>query len=285
MVRVSKQVWQSFEFNLGRAKALALAHHYLEILIEEGETAMEDYLNAVMGKVLQLVGFDFKAFMETIREAVVGPVQEEISRQLGGLSEEELEARVAQFEGREKRIEQELKDILEPFLTLQLLAEQTLIESAVVLTVAAYEAFLREVVAAEARRRPSIIDKFPEVQKQFTHDALRFYGRNARVAQAELLARSLDAHHPHNVKSYFSRIYGIENIFRTEKLEREVYRLIQARHVIVHRGGFVDRDFKRATKSRQRLGERVHLPYRQVLGHIETVGDFGELVRRAKAVP
>ena len=41
MVRVAKEVWQTFEFNLNRAKALAQSQHYLEVAVTWGPGAMQ----------------------------------------------------------------------------------------------------------------------------------------------------------------------------------------------------------------------------------------------------
>jgi len=277
MVRISKRVWESFEFNLNRAKALAQAQHYLQLLAEQGEEVVQTHVNELLNRIFGAIGIDFKALTRDITEAVAERVKGEFEQQLKTIGPRGIEQRLGGSE--EGEVPDWLEPLFQPLLALQLLAQQTLIESAVVLAVASYEAFLRDVIAAEARRKPSTLDRFPDVQRKLKYETYRRYGGRARLAQAELLAKSLDAYQTDRVRSYFKRIYGIQNVFRTNRLENDLSRLIQIRHLIVHRGGVVDRDFKRATKSKQRLGERIELPYRSVLRYVERVREFGRIVR------
>ena len=150
------------------------------------------------------------------------------------------------------------------------------------LAVAAYEAFLKDVIRAEALKKPSIVREFPNVEKQAYSPALRRYRDKVRMAKAELLAESLEPHHTTSVRSYFKRIYRIENVFETAEIERAISRFIQIRHLIVHSGGIVSPDFRRKTKWKaQRIGDRIELPCRSVLRQIETIRRFGKRVKEA----
>lgn len=278
MVRMAKKIWETFEFNLNRARALALTQHYLKVMLEDGGEAIQTYIDKLLGGFSRIIGFDLGAFIQTVSETTAEPMRKEMERRIEELDTETLEKR---FKGKEDELQEELAGILEPFLTLDLLSQQTLAESAIVMAVASYEAFLRDIVDAEARIRPSVINQFPEVQKLINFKMLRKYGGKPRVAQADLLSKSIETHSTGKVKSFFKRIYGIQNIFKSKKMERDIQQIIQIRHIVVHKGGIVDRDFKQATNTKQRLGERVSLPYERALDGIETIRSFGELVRNA----
>src|SRR2546426_1349336 len=278
MVRVAKEVWQTFEFNLSRAKALVQSQHYLEVAVTKGEDAVQAYVQDFMTKVFVLIGLDYKGMMANVMKAVEGPLIAQMEAYMKE-HEQDLKTRSDELSKMdEKTFTKEFSDLVEPFVNLGLLSEQTLREAAVVFAVAALEAFLKDVVSSEIRRRPSTIRLFPEVEKAIDLRVIREYGGKVRIAQAGELARSLDAFHTNTIKSYFKRLYGIPNVFRTRDLEWDITQLLQRRHLIVHRGGIVDHEFKRNTGSRQRLGERIKLPHQTVLRYIEQVRKFGTLI-------
>jgi len=278
MVRVAKEVWKTFEFNLNRARALAQSQHYLEIAVSKGDEAVQAYVQDLLNKTLAFVGFDYGAILRKVMQAVEKPLIVEMEAYMKEHAEA-IKARSEELSQMdEKSFTQEFRELVEPFVNLGLLSEQTLRESAVVFAVAALEAFLKDVVSSEIRRRPSTIRLFPEVEKAIDLRVIREYGGKVRIAQAGELARSLDAFHTNTIKSYFKRLYGIPNVFRTRDLEWDITQLLQRRHLIVHRGGIVDHEFKRNTGSRQRLGERIKLPHQTVLRYIEQVRKFGTLI-------
>src|SRR2546428_12736157 len=115
MVRVANEVWKIFEFNLGRARALALAQHYLEILAREGEDAAKAYVNDVMRVTLGLLGFDLNEMMARVTSAVQGPLIAEFERYFKE-HEDEIKERVTELNKLEGRggIPDELQRILDP---------------------------------------------------------------------------------------------------------------------------------------------------------------------------
>ena len=278
MVRVAKDVWETFEFNLNRAKALAQSQHYLEVAVTEGEDAVQAYIQDLMTRVFALIGFDYKAMMANVMKAVEGPLTAQMEAYVKE-HEEELKARSDELSKMdEKTFTKEFSELVEPFVNLGLLSEQTLREGAVVFAVAALEAFLKDVVSSEIRRRPSAIRLFPDIEKSIDLRVIRQYGGKLRVAQAEEVARTLDWFHTNTIKSSFKRLFGIPNIFKAQDLERDINQLLQRRHLIVHRGGIVDHEFKRNTGSRQALGERIELPHPTVLRYIDQVRRLGTLI-------
>src|SRR5947208_9233291 len=282
MVRVSKAVWENFEFNLNRARALAQAQHYLEVFAEEGEQAAWKYINRLFAEIFRWRDFDLGAIIKKKSDSAAIPIQEELKRRLEGKPAERLTRRLETFGKTYDELPWRIRKLLEPIMSLGLLTEQTLVEGAVVLAVAAYEAFLKDVIRAEALKKPSIVGEFPHVEKQAYSPALRRYSGKIRIAKAELLAESLESHHTTSVRSYFKRIYRIENVFEAAPVERAVSRFIQIRHLIVHNGGIVSPDFRRKTKWKtQRIGDRIELPYRSVLRQIETIRRFGKQVKDA----
>lgn len=283
MVRVARQVWATFDFNLERARSLALSQHYLELVVERGEDAVKEYINTVIRQTMGWLGFNLDDIVSRVAAAVQAPLQAELAGYTKA-HEAEMKRRVEELSKMEKTggIPDDLRKILEPFLAFRFLSEQTLSESAVVVAVAAYEAYLKDVLSAEVRRRPSVLNAFPKVTASIDLRVIGRYGGKLRLAQGEELARSLDAFHTNSVRSYFGRVYGVGNVYGTARLEREINQVIQRRHLIVHRGGIVDHEFKRNTGSRQSLGGRVYLPHTTVLRYIEHVREFGERVRRAE---
>jgi len=278
MVKVAKEVWKTFEFNLNRARALAQSQHYLEIAVSKGDEAVQAYVQDLLTKTFAFVGFDYGAILRKVMKAVEKPLTVEMEAYMKEHAKE-IKARSEELSRMdEKSLTKEFRELVEPFVNLGLLSEQTLRESAVVLAVAALEAFLKDVVSSEIRRRPSTIRLFPDVEKSINLRVIRRYGGKVRIAQAEEVARSLDGFHTNTIKSYFKKLYGIPNVFRTLELENGINQLLQRRHLIVHRGGIVDHEFKKNTRSRQALGERLELPHQTVLRSIEQVRKLGTLI-------
>jgi|SRR5947209_8670286 len=280
MVRVAKDVWETFDFNLNRAKALAVAQHYLEIVMAEGEKAIQGY---VQNLLFETVGFDYAAIMKKVQGAVEKTATAEIEAHMKEHARE-LKAKSDRL-SKAKDLDSlpaQIRKLLEPIVSLGFLSEQTLREGAVVFAVASLEAFLKDVISAEVRRRPSIVHLFPDIEKSIDLRVINRYGGKLNVARGKEVARGLDAFRTNAVKSYFKTIYGIQNVFGTSTLERDINQLLQRRHLIVHRGGIIDHEFQRNTGSTQPLGDRIHLPHPTVLRYIEQVRKLGTLVSETR---
>ncbi len=171
-------------------------------------------------------GLDFDEIQRRIMARIMGPVEEEV-RAYVKEREPDLEKRARELSKLdEEDLPPSVKRILEPLLALQLLIEQTLTEAAVVIAVAAYEAFLRDIVSTEVRRRPTLIDRFPEARDAITHQLIKQYGGKLNLARGEEVARRLNVFQTSSVTPHFKRIFGVQDVFKSTKLERQVHQLI-----------------------------------------------------------
>src|SRR2546422_8770646 len=209
MVKVAKDLWRTFEFNLNRAKALAQSQHYLEVAVTKGEDAVQAYVQDLMTKVFALIGLDYKAMMANVMKAVEGPLTAQMEAYEKEHAEE-LKARSDELSKMdEKTFTKEFSELVEPFVNLGLLSEQTLREGAVVFAVAALEAFLKDVVSSEIRRRPSAIRLFPDIEKSIDLRVIRQYGGKIRAHPGEGEARKQARVPTNTVKSALKKPFGI----------------------------------------------------------------------------
>ncbi len=144
-----------------------------------------------------------------------------------------------------------------------------------VLGVTAYEAYITDTVDALFRLNPKLLDKFTnELNKGLKWSGISKHGKDAREAAADFLIQKHKALDLRPVKNLFNRLTKIENVFGNAETERDMRRFIEYRHVIVHRGGKVDRKFREVTGSRQGPETYVELTTTFVAEGLELLSSF-----------
>jgi hypothetical protein len=274
-LRASKVPYKDFEYNTRRAEALARLDGYLEDLLHnEGKGTFEP-LFRIPNELMQALGF--------------GQVIDKTLKRIGEEMKKEFEAEYEQ-KGKEyyeavardyfKRLKPRLQKIVKMFEDLGLIMDQTLLEQALVVAVSAFEVYLQELATSIIMLNPSIRKRFyPEIDRAMKLAKLEEYGLDARRTQGEIVADliKLDAN---SIKSVFSRLLDLQNVFNDKKTESKVCKIFETRNVIVHRAGLTDPKFKKATKSKGAIDTQIKLSRRFVLNSIKILKDIAQRIEK-----
>ena len=265
-MRVAKWPFNTFQVNILKARALATTQQYLNRFMNEGpDKFVETYVGEWMAITNEFLGFDLMAEM---RGSMMRYVEEQFAKRLP-----QVPPKIG--ESKTKELQEKAQKLAEPIFAVINLRGQTLLEQAVVLGVTAYEAYITDTVDALFRLNPKLLDKFTnELNKGLKWSGISKHGKDAREAAADFLIQKHKALDLGPVKNLFNRLTKIENVFGSDDTERALRRFIEYRHVIVHRGGKVDRKFREVTGSRQGLGTYVELTTTFVSEELERLSAF-----------
>jgi hypothetical protein len=271
MVRASKLPYDNFEYNMRRALALARLDGYLEdISTNEGKRTIGVFFD--MQKELgQILGID--DLMKEIEKTIEAHLKKEL--ELKGKEQiEESGKRVF------KRLKPWIEKISEMFEDLGLVMDQTLLEQALVMAVSAFEVYLRELAVSIVTLNPGIRKRFtPEIESELSLARLEDYKDDVKRTKGEIVA-DLVKLEPRRVRSVLRRLIGEEDVFGGRQTEQKVRRILECRHIVVHRAGLIDPKFKKVTKYRGAIDRQIEISRRYVL---ESIGVLQKVVDRVES--
>ncbi len=264
-MRASKIPYKNFENNIRRAEALANLDGYLKDLVNNDGKGTINTLTQIPNEIMQIFGFD------RIMEKVADLIKKETEIEIQKIGKENLEQFGKEFYRKFEPKLQTLKILVED---LGLLIDQTLLEQALIAGVSAFEFYLKEVTVSIIKLNSKTKNKFtPEINKVIDVQKLEDYKQDAKRVQGEIVADliKLDVN---NIKSFFSKLLDVQNIFENKKTERKVTKILQRRHLVVHRAGIADPKYKKITKSKKPIDTQIRLSRRIVLNSIKTLRDI-----------
>jgi len=272
MVRASKLPFENFEYNIRRAQALARLDGYLEdILHKEGKHTIGVLLD-MPKELMHSIGMD--KFIKDLEKAMEVHFKAEYE-----LKGKEHFERIAK--DMVKRLKPRIKKIQEIFEDLGLVMDQTLREQALVVAVSAFEVYLREVAVSIISLNTGIRRKFNrEIEIELSRAKLEDYKEDAKRTQGEIVADlvKLDTR---KIKSLLKRLIGIENVFADRQTEEKVRRILEHRHIVIHRAGLIDPKFKKITKYKGGIDSQITVSRRYVLKSIDVLEELAKRVETA----
>jgi hypothetical protein len=259
VVRASKIPFQNFEYNLRRAKALANLDGYIDDLLNnEGKKTIGSFVN-LPNQMMEAVGMD--TVMKKVKKQVETEAKEEFNRK----SKDELQALGKTIT---RQFKPQLKKMKEIFDDLELVMSSTLREQALVLAVSAFEVYLREITSSIVTLNPGTRRRFhEEIENGLSRRKLEDYGEDARRAQGEIVAESVKLD-PNSMRSLLRKLIQRDDLFTDAEMERRFVRILESRHLVIHRAGFVDPKFRRVTKHRGPIDRPLDLSRRYILQSI-----------------
>ena len=262
LVRASKLPYDNFQYNMRRALALARLDGYFEDLLNnQGKRTIGPFLDLQkeMTKTIELDGL-----LRKIDRTMEAHFKTEAK-----LKGEEYMEKV----GKEMvdRLKPAVKSIVTIFEDLGLVMDQTLLEQAIVMAVSAFEVYLRELAVSVVTLNPSIRKKFtPEIQSELSLTKLEGYKDDAKRTAGEIVA-DLVKLEPRRVRTFSKRLVGMEDVFGDRRTEQKVRRILECRHVVIHRAGLIDPKFKKATKYKGAIDRQIRISRRFVLDSIKVL--------------
>lgn len=268
-MRASKVPYKNFMNNIRRAEALANLDDYLEDLFENQGKRTIGALSE-----LPQIALEFFSFDELEKKLEIS-LQKELELKIKEKGKEHFERFGKSFVA---QLKPQLVKITTMFEDLGLLMDQTLLEQALIASVSAFEFYIREITVSIIKLNPNIRKRFYyEIKKSLEPSKLEDYGQDAKRVQGEIVADliKLDVN---NIKSFFFKLLDCQNFFEDEKTERKVTKILQRRHLIIHRAGIADPKYKKITKSTKPIDTQIRLSRRMVLNSIKTLRDIAERI-------
>lgn len=265
MVRASKLPLKNFDFNINRAIALAHLDGYLEdLLYNEGKRTIGAFYS-IPNEMMK--AFEFDKFLKQIEKALEKHFKAEVEKK-GRQHFENLAKDLA------KRLKPRIEKISEIFEDLGLLMEQTLLEQALVMAVSAFEVYAKQIAVSIITLNKRVRERFhQEIEAELSLARLQDYKENAKRTQAEIVADRVRLE-TRSIKRLFLKLIEIENLFDDLKTEREVQKIFERRHLIVHRAGSVDPKYKKATKYKGAIDKQIKITRRYVLKSIDILKEI-----------
>jgi len=250
-LKFERYVFQSFEYNIGKAKALARTHKYLDDIAQGKKGNVVEILQQIVDSVLELSGLKpiITDVQKRMENAMVVRVKE--------LGQTYLDEKGAQVE---KYLRREVVPTFERmFGDLDLLLDRVLLEQAIVTAVSAYEAFWKDLLVSLVRRNESIEEKFYDTLKaEVKYEAMRGCD-DVRDAMGQIVAANLKATDIGELEKAYSRLFGKDTKLFSSEDSKRLQKLFEIRHIIVHNGGYIDLKFKRRVRTGQRIGDIIEL--------------------------
>jgi len=238
-----------------------------DILHHEGKRTICALLD-IPKELMQSIGID--DFMKDVEKAMEGRFKAQCE-----LKGKEHFERIAK--DIVKRLKPRIKKISVIFEDLGLVMDQTLREQALVVAVSAFEVYLKEIAVSIVTLNPTIRRKFNrEIEIELSRAKLEDYKEDAKRTQGEIVADlvKLDTR---RMKRLLKRLIGTENVFGDRQTEEKVRRILEHRHIVIHRASLIDPKFKKATKYKGAIDRQVTISRRYVL---ESIGLLEMLARR-----
>jgi hypothetical protein len=179
-----------------------------------------------------------------------------------------------------KRLKPWIEKISEMFQDLGLVMDQTLLEQALVMAVSAFEVYLRELAVSIVTLNPGVRKRFtPEIESELSLARLEDYKDDVKRTKGEIVA-DLVKLEPRRVKSVLRRLIGMEDVFDGRQTEQKVRRILECRHIVIHRDGLIDPKFKKVTKYKGAIDRQIEISRRYVL---ESIGVLQKVVDRVES--
>ena len=96
-----------------------------------------------------------------------------------------------------------------------------------------------------------------------------------------IAVKSFDFYQPDNIRTLFSRILEDKKVLSNSTQRKRIHRFIQLRHLIVHKSGVVDEQYKRNAKYRGKIGDKITISRKYVLDSLGTIRKAVEEIQSA----
>jgi hypothetical protein len=241
------------KFRRNLSEALILSH-----LLPRSIGLPRTVLNKFFIKSFQDMYFnDFTRVLSYIRDD-----DEESARKYAKSMLPVIEKRVELFR---KKVERSYGKIKKQVLNMQNMKKisRRAHDASIVLMVAYFEDFLKEVFVDYLNKNPRKSLIFLEKQLRVEH--LKEFGFNLSKKMGSLLAEKINFQNLNAVEKNYKRLFGLDFFNKDLALKRNIIKLFQTRHLIVHNDGKIDRKFIKLTKvSDKKLGKEIILTVKDI---------------------
>lgn len=284
MVKLSKQAWRVFERNMNKSWGLLKLQFYAEDLIKTGGKESIGKISQFLGDLMSFFGMgDYTSFEDMLEKEVVPVLERElipkIQASLDGISEKELEAKGKKWLAENAELFETLK---KDFGQLMLAIENVLLEQALVTAVTAFEVYIRDVTEEVVAKNVFMQKRFDaELKCKLNYKAILESKRDLGLAAGRVAADSYDFNNSGNLKNHVTKLVGKNNPLKTKNDLKEFGKVLEYRHLIVHRAGIIDKVFAKNTGYKGPLGKPVKLSRSYVESVLVKLSDLTTKIQAA----
>jgi len=251
---------------------------YAEDLIRTGGKESLGRLMAFIGDLMSSFGFDEIMNLPQLIEGRISPILEKelgpiIERRFSALDQRKIEAAAKELE---KKLLPKLEEYQAIAEEIGLVIERVMLEQSLVSAVTALEVYLHDVTIEVVAKNRFLSKRFSKtLQERLTYQDVANAGGDLGLALGMVAADSYDFYSPESIAKHLTTLLGEKAPLREPNDRAELARILAFRHLIVHRAGLVDRQFKRRTGYRGNLNEPVAIKrefVERALHCVQTVG-------------
>ncbi|KAB2940874.1 MAG: hypothetical protein MPEBLZ_00563 [Candidatus Methanoperedens nitroreducens] len=256
MLRTDRIHYETFQYNIGKAKALITIQDTLDKLVE--------------GK------FNFSQIFEKLGKDILQETEGKIQ-----INEELTKRMEERIKDKQKEIKESIKSLENIFESLQTVYERPLYQEAVVIIVGSFETYLKDTVVTLVAKNKSVEDKFyKELKDSLNYSKLRESGYDWENLLGHLVAEKFNFYDTQQINELYSRILKIDNIFKNKSVKKRIQNFIKLRHLIVHKSGIVDKKFKNETQTKVPLDVPYPVEKKYVLDMIRSISKVVEDIEK-----
>jgi hypothetical protein len=158
------------------------------------------------------------------------------------------------------------------FEALKLAKEEILLEQALVLSISAFEIFIKDSAIIMVNRNYMTHERFKdEITKRLDYSSLQTNNYNYTDSIGNLLWDEQTFYNVNYICSTFATILSIDRneIFPSGENRKKMHRYIKLRHLIIHRNSIVDKQLFEETGIRTRIGLKYPINKKEVCDAVE----------------
>lgn len=256
MLRTDKIHYETFQYNIGKAKALITIQDTLDKLVE--------------GK------FDLSQSFEKIGKGIFQETEEKIQ-----INEELTKRMEERIKNNQKEIIDSIKSVEKIFESLQTIYESPLYQEAVVIVVSSFETYLKDTIVSLVTKNRSVEVKFfKELKDSLKYDKLQEYDYDWENLLGHLVVENFNFYDIQQIDELYTRILKIDSIFRNKSVKKRIQNFIKLRHLIVHKSGIVDNKFKNDTQTKVPLNVPYPVEKKYVLNMTSSISKVVEDIEK-----
>ncbi len=268
---VLESPYRVFITNMVRVKAL-LEFDELISKFERGELKQEDV--PVIGPFMKLIP-QFPQLFEDIYGTEVGLAIKDLTSL--------VQTAKPMPEEREKKaqiLKEKWLPIIEPMINkvvsdlskIIMLKGHLLANQATVLLVSSFEAFIKDSIKESINYHEKARNIFrAEINSCGISEAIKYYGPNLDGYLGEIAVSKIKVLDANQFQNICNRFLNIDNIFESDERKEEYTYMLQVRHIIIHRGGRVDSQFKSITHNETPIGAFLKVDASLILPFVDEI--------------
>lgn len=268
-LRVDRAIIRNFHHNLNKARALAKAQGYLEGLRSDGSAGILGIFGEIQTDFFKIIGID--DFDEMIAQQLEKRIEQQDPELL-----EQMGKQLA------RKLTPHLNRIQAIFNDAELLMNEVLLEQAVVNGVTAFEVYCRDTAISVIGRNQTIHQRFhSELVSGLNYNEIEKSDFDLERSIGTTAIKSFDFYQPNSIRTLYSRILEDKSVLSNANQRKRIHRFIQLRHIIVHKSGMVDEQYKRNVNYPGKIGDKISISRKYVLDSLGTIRKTVEEIQSA----